>query len=107
MKMTVREVIERLEAAAQDMELGLDSPMIVMLCDGTDVEGSQELEIDTLTFVSKSDGSSRDFAVMIKGHPHIDKDEGQPSHFRGLASDADTALREWTGEDGGEPGSPS
>ena len=67
MKMTVREVIERLEAAARDMSLGLDSPVIVMLCDGTGSEGSHQLQIDTLRFIAEDGSGSRDLAVMIQG----------------------------------------
>jgi hypothetical protein len=98
-KMTVREVIERLEAAARGLPLGINSPVMVMLCDGTDVNGSRELEIDTLTWVTEG-GDSYDSAAMIKGHPHIDEEEGRQSHFPGIVSDADTMLREWSGEAG-------
>jgi hypothetical protein len=97
--MTVREVLERLNAVAQDLPLGLESPVIVMLCDGTDAEGSRELEVDTLTWVNLKTGQDRSHAVMIRGHPHFDKEEGRPVSFRGVAADADTALREWSGKD--------
>lgn len=103
MKMTVREVIRRLEETAENLPLGQDSPVIVMLCDGTDAEGSRELEIDTLVWFRG--GQPRDAAAMIKGHPHIDQDEGHRTHLRGVVRDADEILREWagSGEDGPGP----
>lgn len=105
-KMTVREVIRRLEAAAQQLPRGLDTPVIVMLCDGTNAEGSREIEIDMLTWYNKATGEQADDAAMIKGHPHIDRDEGDDIQLRGVVQSADEALRDWTSRTDG-PGDDS
>lgn len=104
MKMTVREVIERLEAVARGMDLGLDSPVTVMLCDGSGAEGSQEIEVDALRWISDDLTETRDFAVMIQGHPHLDRDKGHTTRFPGMANEADDALRKWTEGDEGVTG---
>jgi hypothetical protein len=95
MKLTVRDVLEQLEAVARDLPLGLDSPVVVAMCDERDMEVSRELEIDTLFEVDLA-GKMRDAAAMLRGHPHIDKAEGRGTHFPGVVADADEALRRWT-----------
>src|ERR1700730_12863161 len=104
MKLTIREVLEQLGALASDLPLGLDSPVVVAMCDGRDMEISRELEIDTLIEVDLA-GKVRDAVAMLRGHPHFDKAEGRGTHFPGVAADADEALRRWTEESGGPDGS--
>lgn len=96
MKMTAREVIEQLETIARDLPDGLDTHVIVMLCDGDDATASRELDIDTLTWVSKTTGVETGHAAMIRGHPHIDRGEGRGTRYPAAAGDVDEVLREWT-----------
>ncbi|MGH4017829.1 MAG: hypothetical protein ACRDT0_01010 [Pseudonocardiaceae bacterium] len=92
--MNVRQAIEQLTAAAESLPTGLDSPVRVALCDGVDVQVSDEVDIDHYTEVSPDVGVLGVF-VMVRGHPHRDKDAGRSTKLRGWADQADEQLQRW------------
>jgi hypothetical protein len=91
----IREVIEQLTAEAENLPVGLDTEVRVVMCDGTDAEITRIFEIDNMAALSE-DGSITDVFLIVKGHPHLDETS---IVVHGVMQDADEHLRRWAEED--------
>jgi hypothetical protein len=93
--MNIREVIDERAALAREMPDGEHSEVRVALCDGSNIEITRALEIDTMAMLTEAGVVREQFAV-VKAHPHLDD---SATVGRGVAEDADEQMRKWT-EDG-------
>lgn len=98
--MNVREAIEQLAAAAERVPDGQDVTFRIGLCDGSGTEVSDEIEIDHFARMRQADGAVAEWFVMVKGHPHRDRDAGRSTYWPGLFEGVDEQVQKWKDEDG-------
>lgn len=68
--MKLRELIELLNQAADELPKGLDSTILVHLCNGSDEAGVLTKEVGVAT--GEEDEGVAAHCVIIEGHPHAD-----------------------------------
>jgi hypothetical protein len=97
---TIRDLVDALLEQARDLDKGLDTPMELGICDGTDLQLVDTVDLNCWSTVSSSGrGSPGGQFLILRGHIHPGEKAGKI--LRGAASHADEELREVTGEDGG------
>jgi hypothetical protein len=100
--MTVRAVIERLTDSAASLPGGLDSPVVLAICDGEDMVIIKTVDVAVLPVIRTQEpvGEVTRLPVMVRGHQHPGDEFGPVLH--GLVADAED-LRKLTGEPGVDP----
>ena len=86
---SVREFIQRLTDAADNLPGGLDSPVELAVCDGKDLQFIDRVDVSVWTTVPEN-GPLQSY-VLIRPHDHDGSSRGP--RRRGAAADADEELR--------------
>jgi hypothetical protein len=83
--------------AAEQLPDGLDSPIDLAICDGSNLQFLDQVEVTWQHQYDKTSGTfvrGKEMCALIKGHWHP---EGNPGRLlRGVASDINEELRELT-----------
>jgi hypothetical protein len=93
---TVRAFIEKLTELAADLPNGLDSPVDLAICDGTDLVILEAVDMDVLSTIRTEEpvGEVTRQSVMVRGHNHAGDGPGEV--YRGLVGHVDEELRKLT-----------
>jgi hypothetical protein len=92
---SVREFIQRLTDAADNLPGGLDSPVELAICDGRDLQFIDRVDVSVWTTVPEN-GPLQSY-VLIRPHDH--DGGGRGPRTRGAAAQADEELRWLTERD--------
>ncbi|GAB3679376.1 hypothetical protein GCM10027589_49660 [Actinocorallia lasiicapitis] len=92
---TLRETIEMLTALADQSPDGLDTPVEFGICDATDLQMIDEIDLGIYQRISVRTSEVGTY-VMFRGHHHPGAVPG--ALLRGAAADVDDELRDLTGE---------
>jgi hypothetical protein len=92
---SVREFIQRLTDAADNLPGGLDSPVELAICDGRDLQFIDRVDVGVWTTVPEN-GPLQSY-VLIRPHDH--DGGGRGPRRRGAAAHADEELRWLTERD--------
>jgi hypothetical protein len=91
--MNLRDLVEAINNAAENLPDGLDSRVEVAICNGHDSAGlvTRVATVETDPGGGRGTGS----VFVVRGHPH---DDPEAKAIRPAAMGADDALRRWTDE---------
>jgi hypothetical protein len=93
---TVRQLINVLSTLASELPGGMDTPVEIGVCDGTDLQLLPKVDVDEYHHVSLDGTEIRTF-IAIRAHDHPDG-SGRGMQARGVAADTDDELRKLTEE---------
>jgi hypothetical protein len=97
-RMTVRAFIERLTDSAAGLSGGLDSPVVLAICNGEDMVIIKTVDVAVLPVIRTQEpvGEVARQPVMVRGHQHPGDEFGPVLH--GFVADGDEELRKVTGD---------